>query len=117
MSTNTKIFQSNFYRINKSYEYYIFSHASTYLETGFWGIFCYAFLVLNIIRDWLKHRKLQNEFSGLLDFGFVMSLMTIILFFYNSSVRTPSAYLLFFALSTAPVYIKYLRCSRQNKLF
>lgn len=109
MSTNIEIFQSNFYRINGNYEYYIFSHASTYLETGLWGIFSYAFLVLNIIWGWLKYRKIQNKFSGLLEFSFVLSLMSIILFFYNSSVRTPSAYLLFWALSTGPIYVRCLQ--------
>ena len=112
MSTNISILQSDFYLSNKSYVYYIFSHAATFIETGYWGVFCYAYMLFNLVKSWFKHHKEVNAHSGLMDVGIVMVVMTIVLFFYNSSVRTISAFLLYISLCSIPIYVKWSNSRR-----
>ncbi len=107
MSPNNTIFQSDFYLQNKNYEYYIFSHAATFIETGAWGLLSYAYMLVSLVKMGLEYRKDSNRYSYFVDVGLVMSVMTVVLFFYNSSVRTHSGYLLFLSLCTIPVYANW----------
>lgn len=86
----------------KTYSYLNYSwisSASVFLETGYLGLgFVIAFFVLVII---MAHRR-KRQFSGdssYCQIAILMSIMCIVLVFYNSSLRTDIGYVPYFILA------------------
>ncbi len=91
---NTPFYQSHSYL-----NYVWFSSAFLFLETGFLGLVAYIlFFVLCFV---LARGRLKNNCANELfcQISMIMSLICIVMVFYNSSLRTEIAYMAFFALA------------------
>lgn len=93
------ICNSPFYMEHYYLNYTWFSSAFLFLETGFTGLFIYIlFFVLCffLARNVLKKNTMNSLFCQI---SMIMSVICVIMVFYNSSLRTEIAYMAFFALS------------------
>lgn len=93
------ICNTSFYKQYSYLHYNWFSSAFLFLETGYIGLGLYfAFFVFIFIFCW---RRRRNGEGNLLynQMGIIMSLMCVILTFYNSSLRTEAAYMVYFVLA------------------
>ncbi len=91
---NTPFFQSHSYL-----NYNWFSSAFLFLETGYAGLAAYlSFFVLCFVlaRKQIKQNGANELFCRI---GMIMSIVCFIMVFYNSSLRTETAYMAFFSLA------------------
>lgn len=86
--------------ISHSYLHYEwFSSAIMFLETGYIGLIIYlSFFVMCFV---LARKRMKSGLSDelLCQISMIASLICIIMFFYNSALRTEAAYISFFALA------------------
>ena len=103
-----EIFTSNFYKIYGDYHYRWFTHLWVFLETGYFGIVSYLLIIISIFFQSFK--CIKNKFNQLdfdcIIFTCIISVIMILMFFYNSLLKADFAYLAFFALSISSVIIK-----------
>lgn len=91
---NTPFYQSHSYL---HYEW--FSSAIMFLETGYFGLTVYiGFYIICFV---FARKNMKNKTSNELfcQISMLMSLICIIMVFYNSALRTEAAYIAFFALA------------------
>lgn len=103
------ICNSEFYQSHSYLNYNWFSSAFLFLETGYIGLITYlSFFVICFVlaRNNLKRKK-SNELFGRI--SMLMSLVCIVLVFYNSSLRTEIAYMAFFSLA-----LPFVRAGENN---
>lgn len=93
------ICNSQFYRSHSYLNYNWFSSAFLFLETGYIGLFSY--LMFYVICYFLaRHHMKQGKANPLFcRMSMLMSLLCIVMVFYNSSLRTEAAYMSFFILA------------------
>lgn len=88
-----------FYQAHSYLNYNWFSSAFTFIETGYVGLlFTISFYVIvGVCALRMKRMGVENELYA--DFAIVMSVACVALFFYNSSLRTDIAYVVYFVLA------------------
>lgn len=91
---NTPFFQSH-----RSMNYIWFSSACWFLETGYVGLFSYlAFFMMCFIKGLMQmKRRIGNVLFAQL--SIIMSVLCVLLTFYNASLRTEIGFLAFFVLA------------------
>lgn len=88
-----------FYMSHSYLHYEWFSSATMFLETGYVGLVGYlSFYVMCFV---LARKRMKSRLSDELfcQVSMVVSLICVIMFFYNSALRTEAAYISFFALA------------------
>ncbi len=96
---NTSFFQSH-----QSLNYIWFSSACWFLETGFVGLLFYLTFFAICFISGLKQMKLKEGNIIYSQITIIMSVLCVLLTFYNSSLRTEIGYLAFFALALPFIY-------------
>lgn len=94
--------QSAFYIQHNHLHYYWFSHVWMYLECGYFGLVGYMVGFFSNIPygiKLMKKMKRQKIDSSLVVTGIILSVMTIVIYIYNQSLRIESAYLLYFGFA------------------
>lgn len=92
-----KIFQSPFYLKNRDFQYYWFSTAYTYMETGFFGIVSYLILeLIFLFKSIWNYFKAKNKNLGI--YCLMLSVAYVFIFFYNQSLMISPAYIFYFSL-------------------
>ena len=111
------IFNTPFFQSHRHMNYLWFSSASWFLETGFVGLLSYlAFYVI----CYIKSKKLIKHTSGDLlyaQMAVIMSVLCILLTFYNSSLRTDIGFLPFFILALPFVANKENVCQKKGATY
>lgn len=100
--SSISFFTSEFYKKFSYLHYYWFSAPWIYLECGLIGMIGYVcgFVANGFVGMKKIYRfKLQNIDSTFVITGVVLSLMTVLLFIYNQSLRLDCAYLFYFGLA------------------
>ena len=91
--------QTPFYHQHKLTHYHWFSSAFMFLETGVigFGLYLLFFVYVYIEAD----RREKNGLADSLDcqHAKIMAIMSLLLIFYNASMRTEAAYMLYFVMS------------------
>lgn len=110
------ILNSDFYKqYGRDLSYLWFSHAMMFLENGYIGLILYvSFFVLiycyaNNIRKMTKKEEIE------LNFVKIISIMSGIMFIYNSSLRVESAYLWFWVFAIPYIIKRRIRCEHESK--
>lgn len=98
-TSSFSICNTPFYQSHSYLNYNWFSSAFTFIETGYIGlVFAIMFFVIvGIGATRLKQRDNSNKLYS--DISIVMCVVCIALFFYNSSLRTDIAYIIYFILA------------------
>lgn len=93
------IFNSTFYQAHSFLHYNWFTSAMLFLETGFIGLITYiSFFVLCIVFSFIQiKRNTGNKFFC--QMAIIMSILSMILIFYNASLRIESGYMVYFVLA------------------
>lgn len=88
-----------FYKLYNDLHYTMFSSAFLYLEVGFVGLGMY--LSFFIVCFFLARNQIKKNTGNLLhcQIAMVMSMVAVILVFYNSSLRYETGFMVFFALA------------------
>ena len=93
------ICNSIFYQTHSYLNYNWFSSAFLFLETGYLGLTAYlSFFVLIFILAW-RYLKQNSSDPLYCRMSMLMSIICVIMVFYNSSLRTEAAYMVFFVLA------------------
>ena len=104
------IFHTPFYDSYHTFHYSYFSYAMMFLETGFWGLVLYiSFFIMTTVSSVVVYRKGIGE-PMFCQLTTICSIVCIILTFYNSSLRSESAYFMFLILALP--FISARRCTR-----
>ena len=91
-----------------------FSSAFLFLETGYIGLIAYlSFFVICFICAVRQLKKGANELFCRI--SMIISIICIIMVFYNSSLRTETAYMVFFALALPFVDASQMADNPKNK--
>ncbi len=94
-----EIFNTPFYQIYSGIHYNWFSSAFLFLETGYIGLGIYfAFFVICFVMSFNISKK-QTDKKSFCQLAMIMSLLCIVITFYNSSLRTEIAYMVYFVLA------------------
>lgn len=93
------ICNSTFFREHSFLNYTWFSSAFLFLETGYLGltVFLLFFVVCFVLAHKKRRLKKGNEFFC--QMAMIMSVMCVILTFYNSSLRSETGYMAYFVLA------------------
>lgn len=98
-TSSLEIFNTPFFNSHSGLRYHWFSCAVMFLETGYMGILIYiAFFVICCL---ILRKKLIEHIGNRLfsQMAIIMVVICMILFFYNGSLRTESAYMIYFVLA------------------
>ena len=87
------------------------STAVNFLETGYIGLIAFILIFVFFFIVVQKHKHLTPEHRYIMVFSQVSSLLAIINIWYNSSIRRPISYLIFFCLSGAVIML----CDKQRQ--
>lgn len=98
-SSNFDFLTSPFYRNYGQLNYLWFSSSFLILETGLVGLLVYVFFFFRMYRAAKIVEKNEPEKSIYCMMARIMSLMALVLFMYNSSLRMECAYMFFFVLA------------------
>lgn len=97
-TSSFSICNTPFYQAHSHLNYDWFSSAFTFLETGYVGLVLnIAFFVLLLICAIVMKKRLGEKIYA--DSAIILSVVCIALFFYNSSLRTDIAYIIYFILA------------------
>lgn len=98
-TSSISIFNTDFYNRYSDIHYSIFSVSFVFLETGFIGltIFTLFFGVCLVQSIKFYRQKIGNLMFN--QMGIIMSVLCLILMFYNSSLRTEAGYMVYFVLA------------------
>lgn len=99
---------SEFYRMFSNLQYTFFSSSMTFLETGFCGVFVNIGAILTAFLFGLRVRNKINdvEQKALIEVSIIMSVISIMMFFYNSTLRDVYTAFLSGTIMIAPYLIK-----------
>lgn len=98
-TSSFSICNTSFYQSHSYLNYNWFSSAFTFIETGYVGLVLSItfFVVVCICAIWLKRKDSSNKLYS--DVSIIMCMICIALLFYNSSLRTDIAYIIYFMLA------------------
>lgn len=103
---SVNVLTSAFYKMYSYWHYFWFSHAWMYLETGYFGLVLYIMgFILNGILGlkFIKRYKKNKINTIILMTGIILSMMTVVLYMYNQSLRLEIAYLLYFCFAVMKI--------------
>ena len=98
-TSTLSIFNTEFYQNYVDLHYSVFSISFLFLEIGFIGL---AFFVLFFVFSFIYSVKMLKRQTGNILFNqmaIIMSLLSVLLMFYNSSLRTEAGYMVYFVLA------------------
>jgi len=85
-----------------------------YLETGIIGlVFLFGFFILVFALSYKQYKKNPNEYNYI---SMVVSIWSILLCFYNNSMRTEAAYMIYFFLSV-PFVTNHIEQGIMNEVY
>lgn len=94
-----EICNTPFYRTHSYLNYNWFSSAFSFIETGYFGVlFSLSFFVIIFVCA-MQLKKKHNSNVEYCDIAAIAAATCVALFFYNSSLRTDIAYIIFFVLA------------------
>lgn len=98
-SSSLSIFNTPFFKSHQTVHYSYFSYAFLFLETGFVGMALYAsfFVASFFVSRKLKKLEMADEFAC--QMSIILSVISLILLVYNSSLRMEIGFMLFFVLA------------------
>lgn len=98
-SSSLSIFNTPFFESHRMVHYSYFSYAFLFLETGFVGLALYAsfFVASFFVSRKLKKLEMADEFAC--QMSIILSVISLILLVYNSSLRMEIGFMLFFVLA------------------
>lgn len=98
--SSISLFDTNFYHYNGWMHYDWFHSTFTYFEQGLIGlIYLVSFFVIVIISLFLMRKKYAGNDKENIMISIVCACLSIVLIFYNQSLRTESGYLMYFIIS------------------
>lgn len=98
-SSSLSMFNTPFFEFHQTVHYSYFSYAFLFLETGFVGLALYAsfFVASFFVSRKLKKLEMADEFAC--QMSIILSVISLILLVYNSSLRMEIGFMLFFVLA------------------
>lgn len=98
-SSSLSMFNTPFFESHQTVHYSYFSYAFLFLETGFVGLALYAsfFVASFFVSRKLKKLEIADEFAC--QMSIILSVISLILLVYNSSLRMEIGFMLFFVLA------------------
>ena len=98
-SSSLSMFNTPFFESHQTVHYSYFSYAFLFLETGFVGLALYAsfFVASFFVSRKLKKLEMADEFAC--QMSIILSVISLILLVYNSSLRMEIGFMLFFVLA------------------
>ena len=98
-SSSLSMFNTPFFKSHQTVHYSYFSYAFLFLETGFVGLALYAsfFVASFFVSRKLKKLEMADEFAC--QMSIILSVISLILLVYNSSLRMEIGFMLFFVLA------------------
>lgn len=98
-SSSLSMFNTPFFESHQTVHYSYFSYAFLFLETGFVGLALYAsfFVASFFVSKKLKKLEMADEFAC--QMSIILSVISLILLVYNSSLRMEIGFMLFFVLA------------------
>lgn len=98
-SSSLSMFNTQFFESHQTVHYSYFSYAFLFLETGFVGLALYAsfFVASFFVSRKLKKLEMADEFAC--QMSIILSVISLILLVYNSSLRMEIGFMLFFVLA------------------
>lgn len=98
-SSSLSMFNTPFFESHQTVHYSYFSYAFLFLETGFVGLALYAsfFVASFFVSRKLKKLEMADEFAC--QMSIILSMISLILLVYNSSLRMEIGFMLFFVLA------------------
>ena len=112
-TSSFKICNTPFFMAYSGLHYNWFSSAFLYLETGYIGLGFYLFFFIMTFVCAFNLRKKEHINDTFCVMSMVMSVICIVLTFYNSSLRTEAAYMAFFALALPLISINNIPYKRR----
>ncbi len=93
------ICNTEFFNTHQHLHYSWFSSAFIFLETGYIGLlYTFAFFIMCFFFA-VKNFKVAGERSLFSQMSIIMSVFSVLLIFYNSSLRTEAGYIVYFVLA------------------
>lgn len=106
-SSSLSIFNSTFYSTNYTTHYLYFLYALLFLETGVIGLALYvSFFVLVFVKTVQLYKKGVAD-KGACQLAIIISLICIIMTFYNISLRVEIGFLIYFVLALPIIAARY----------
>lgn len=98
-TSSFEVFNTSFYQVNSELHYNWFSSAFLFLETGYVGIV--IFLSFFVMCFFYARRMKKRGESELLycQMAMILSIVSVVLMFYNPSLRSEIAYLVYFVFA------------------
>lgn len=98
-SSSLSMFNTPFFESHQTVHYSYFSYAFLFLETGFVGLALYTsfFVASFFVSRKLKKLEMADEFAC--QMSIILSVISLILLVYNSSLRMEIGFMLFFVLA------------------
>ena len=98
-SSSLSMFNTPFFESHQTVHYSYFSYAFLFLETGFVGLALYAsfFVASFFVSRKLKKLEMADEFAC--QMSIILSVISLILLVYNSSLHMEIGFMLFFVLA------------------
>lgn len=98
-SSSLSMFNTPFFESHQTVHYSYFSYAFLFLETGFVGLALYAsfFVASFFVSRKLKKLEMADKFAC--QMSIILSVISLILLVYNSSLRMEIGFMLFFVLA------------------
>lgn len=98
-SSNISLFNTPFYQQYSYLHYTWFASAMMFLETGFVGLILYILFFILCLISSIKDLR-QGEGNRLFcQMAIVMSILSVVLMFYNASLQIDAAYMVYFVLA------------------
>lgn len=93
------LFNTQFYNTYVDLHYSIFSYAFMFIENGYAGLTLYVLFFAMCF--FFSRKRLKNKTGNQLfcQMAIIMSVMCLLLIFYNSSLRTEAGYMVYFVLA------------------
>lgn len=98
-SSSLSMFNTPFFETHRMVHYSYFSYAFLFLETGFVGLALYASFFVASFFVSRKLKKLQTADESACQMSIILSVISLILLVYNSSLRMEISFMLFFILA------------------
>ena len=98
-SSSLSMFNTPFLESHQTVHYSYFSYAFLFLETGFVGLALYASFFVASFFVSRKLKKLEMAYEFACQMSIILSVISLILLVYNSSLRMEIGFMLFFVLA------------------
>lgn len=106
---------SDFYIANKNSSYQWFYGPFILIETGIIGLVSYVFILINFIKESFSLKNFNIKILNFKIFSIIISLLSIMMLFYNQSMKTETAGYMVFLMLSIPYIIK--KTSKYNNNF